>query len=346
MPPDALPATHQVHIGRSAMTFAIPRRRALALGIAAAACPLQALRAQGPAVQTLKILTGFPAGGTADALARKVADKLRGPYAAATLVENKPGAGGQIGVLALRDSPADGSTMLLTPSSMLSIYPFTYTKLQYRLEEVAPVSLGAYFNHAIGVGPAVPPSVKTLKDWLAWARANPDLAACGSPGAGSMPHMILALLARASGVEVRHIPYRGVVQGLQETVGGQLGAFCSPLGDYLPHAKGGRVRVLGVSGRTRSPFLPEVPTLREQGFEIDVREWYGFFMPGKTPAAALQRAAGHLQPALSQPDVLEYGRRFGLEVQASSASQLQELLAADAAEWKTLIQQVGFKADV
>lgn len=314
-----------------------------ALGASALGLPWAA---RSQPVELLKILTGFPAGGTADALARKVADKLRGPYAQAALVENRPGAGGQIGILALRDSPGDGTALLLTPSSMLSIYPYTYTKLQYKLDDVQPVSLGATFNHALAVGPAVPASVRSLKDLLAWAKANPEAATCGSPGAGSMPHMILALLQRQSGGELRHIPYRGVVQGMQDTLGGQIAAFCSPVGDSLPHLKGGRLRVLAVSGTQRSSFLPEVPTLREQGFDITVREWYGFFLPGKASAEAVQRSAAALQPLLAQPDVAEYGRQFGLEVQGSTPGRLKELLAADSQEWKGLIQQIGFKADV
>jgi tripartite-type tricarboxylate transporter receptor subunit TctC len=214
------------------------------------------------------------------------------------------------------------------------------------LADVAPVSLAAHFNHALAVGPAVPQSVTSLKDFLAWAKAHPELAACGSPGAGSMPHMILALLGRAAGVELRHIPYRGVVQGLQETIGGQLTAFCLPVGDTLPHLKSGRIRLLGVSGKERSVFVPDVPTLKEQGFAITVREWYGFFMPGKASPETLRRAAAYLQPALALPEVIDYGRQFGLEVQASSAPALAELLAADADEWRGIIRQIGFKADV
>src|SRR4051812_7660331 len=118
------------------------------------------VRAQSP-LETARIISGFPPGGTIDVLARRVADKLRGNYAGIVLVENKPGAAGQIGVLALKDANPDGSALLLTPSSMLSIYPFTYPKLQYRLEDVAPVSLGAYMSHGLAVGPGVPASVKS-----------------------------------------------------------------------------------------------------------------------------------------------------------------------------------------
>jgi tripartite-type tricarboxylate transporter receptor subunit TctC len=292
-----------------------------------------------------KIISGFPPGGTIDVLARRVADKLRGNYAANVLVENRPGAAGQIGILALKESPADGSTLLLTPSSMLSIYPYTYPKLQYTLQDVAPVSQGAYVNHGLAIGPGVPASVKTLKDFLAWAKANIDKANFGSPGAGSMPHLIGVLMSKFGGVELRHVPYRGTVPGVQDLVGGQISSFCGPIGDYLPHVKTGKLRVLAVSGKGRSPFLPQTPSLREQGLPITVREWYGFFLPGKASADAVRRASAYLQPALAQADLVEFGKQFGLEVQSSSADALAELLKADADEWRRLIKQVGFTAE-
>ena len=317
--------------------------RAAALGLLGCAAWPVALRAQG--LELCKILCGFPAGGTVDVLARRVADKLRGGYAKAVIVENRPGAAGQIGVIALKDSPADGSTLLLTPSSMLSIYPYTYPKLQYRLEDVAPVSVAAYINHGLAIGPAVPESVKTLKDFFAWSKANPDKATYGSPGAGSMPHLIGALLTKASGVDLRHIPYRGAQPGVQELLGGQIASFSGPSGDFIPHAKAGKLRVLAISGNERSSFLPGVPTLRELGYPITVREWYGFFLPGKAGSDAVRRAATHLQASLAQADVVESGRQLGLEVQSSSPQALAELLNADANEWRKLIKETGFTAE-
>src|SRR5439155_13945348 len=237
---------------------------------------------------------------------RKVADKLRGAYARALIVENRPGAGGQLGVVALKDAPADGSVMLLTPSSMLSIYPYTYRKLQYALEDVAPVSLAMYTHHVLSVGPAVPESVQTLKDFFAWARANPDKAAYGSPGAGSMPHLIGVLVGKASGTELRHVAYRGSAPGIQDLLGGQIAAFFGPTGDVLTHSKAGKVRVLGTSGGERSAFLPEVPTLQEQGVKVALREWYAFFMPTKTSAEAVNRAAAALRPVLADREVVEF----------------------------------------
>ncbi|MRD49135.1 Bug family tripartite tricarboxylate transporter substrate binding protein [Caenimonas koreensis] len=290
-----------------------------------------------------RILCGFPPGGTSDAMSRRLADKLRGNYASNVLVENKPGAGGQIAITQLKDSPADGSTLLLTPSSMLSIYPYVYKTLPYKpLEDVQPASLACYFNHAFGVGPAVPESVKTVKDFLAWAKANPEKANYGSPGAGSMPHLIVALLNKLTGSDLKHIPYRGSAPGIQDLLGGQISAMSSPVGDYLPYIKTGKLRVLAISGQNRSPFVPEVATYRQQGYPITVREWYGVFLPGKARPEVVRRAAAYLQPALAQNDVITSMAQFGMEVQSSSPQVLGDLLRADAEEWRRLIKQIGF----
>jgi tripartite-type tricarboxylate transporter receptor subunit TctC len=128
-------------------------------------------------------------------------------------------------------------------------------------------------------------------------------------------------------------------------VGGQISSFCGPIGDYLPHVKTGKLRVLAVSGTGRSPFLPDAPSLREHGYPITVREWYGFFLPGRAASDSVRRASAYLQPALAQPDLVEFGKQFGLEIQSSSASALAELLKADAEEWRRLIKQVGFTAE-
>jgi tripartite-type tricarboxylate transporter receptor subunit TctC len=315
---------------------------AAALGLLGGSLPMT-VRAQG--IETAKIIVGFPPGGTTDVMARKVADKLRGGYARAAIVENRPGAGGQLGVIALKDSPADGSTLLLTPSSMLTIYPNTYKNLQYRLEDVAPVSLAMYTHHVLSVGPAVPDSVKTIKEFFAWAKANPDKAAYGSPGAGSMPHLIGVLLTKGSAADFRHVAYRGSAPGIQELLGGQIASFLGPVGDVLTHLKAGRVRVLGASGKERDSFLPAVPTMREQGFRIGLREWYAFFMPARASADAVQRASAALAQAIAQPDVAEFGKQFGLEVQSSAPRALADLLKTDAAEWSGLARETGFTAD-
>jgi len=325
------------------------RRRFLgtaALGLLGGALPgAFPIRARAQGLDTAKIIVGFPPGGTTDVMARKVADKLRGPYARVVIVENRPGAGGQLGVVALKDAPPDGGTMLLTPSSMLTIYPNTYPKLQYRVDDVAPASLAMYSHHVLSVGPAVPDSVRTLRDFFAWTKANPDKAVYGSPGAGSMPHLIGVLIAKASGADLRHVAYRGSAPGIQDLLGGQIASFLGPTGDVLAHSQAGKVRVLGTSGKERSAFLPAVPTMGEQGFKIALREWYAFFLPARANPETVQRAAAALQAVLGQAEVVEFAKQFGLEVQGSTPLQLADVLKADTAEWGGLVKQTGFTAE-
>jgi len=322
-------------------------RTATATGLSASlGAPLVSL-AQTPPIETVRIIVGFPAGGTTDAFARRAADKLRGTYAVNALVENKPGAGGQIGVTALRDSPADGSVMLLTPASMLTIYPHTYPKLPYKISDVTPVSTAIYTAHAIGVGSQVPGSVRNLRDFLDWAKANPALASYGTPGAGSMPHLVAALLEKASGVALKQIPYRGSAPGIQDVLGGQLAAFSSPLGDYLPHLASGRLRVLAVTGTARSKFVPDVPTYAEQGFaELTMREWYGFFLPPRATAAVAQRANAAIRSAVATKDLIDFGVSLGQEAIASpNVDDFAATLKADAELWGSYVRRIGFTAE-
>ena len=303
-----------------------------------------AAQAQG-SLDMAKILVGFPPGGTTDALSRRVADKLRGSYASNVIVENKPGAGAQIAISALKTAPADGSTLLLTPSSMLSVYPFTYSKLPYTLDDLAPVSVACFFSHGFGVGPAVPASVKTIKDFVAWAKANPDRANFASPAAGSIPHLTAALFSKLTKADLQHVPYKGSAPGIQDLLGGQVSSMCSPVGDYLPHLKSGRLRLLATSGPQRSPFTPDVPTFKEQGIDISVREWYGFFLPAKASPEVRRRAAAYLQPALASKDLIDSMAQVGMEVQSSTPDQLAAWLKADADQWRGIVKEIGFSAD-
>jgi tripartite-type tricarboxylate transporter receptor subunit TctC len=311
--------------------------------LSALGLPLTA-NAQG-SLDMARILVGFPPGGTTDVMARRVADKLRGGYAGNVIVENKPGAGGQIAISTLKTSPADGSALLLTPSSMLSVYPFTYAKLPYTLDDLAPVSVGCFFSHGFGVGPAVPASVKTVKEFLAWAKANPDKANYGSPAAGSIPHLTAALLNKITNSNLSHVPYRGSAPGIQDLLGGQISAMCSPVGDYLAHVKSGKLRLLATSGAQRSPFTPDVPTFKEQGIDISVREWYGFFLPAKATPEARRRAAAYLQPVLNSKEMIEALASFGMEAQSSTPDQLATWMKADAEQWRGFVKEVGFSAD-
>lgn len=321
--------------------------------LAAAACAgpatllgwLPAARAQGaPPVETLKVLCGYPAGGTTDAVSRRVAERLQaGGYAKVALVDNKAGASGRIAIEELKRSAADGSVMLLTPASAISLFPHIYKSLPYRIEDVAPVGTACRIAFGFGVGPAVPASVRNLKDYLAWVRADASRAGYGSPGAGSPPHFVGALLARESGVELRHVPYRGSAPGIQDLLGGQVPAMSSPIGDYLPYLKDGRLRLLATSGATRSRFAPDVPTYAEQGFpELVMNEFYEFFLPGRAAPEVVRRAGDAVKAAVESPELVEAFARLGLEAVAMPPAELARRIREEHAQWGPIVRRVGF----
>jgi tripartite-type tricarboxylate transporter receptor subunit TctC len=304
------------------------------------------LRAQ-TMLESAKLVTGFPPGGTSDTLCRRVAEHLRGSYARLAVVENRPGAAGQIAVDVLKSSPADGSVMLQTPASIFMIYPHIYKKLSYdAFQDAVPVSLGSTFVFGLGVGPAVPESVKTLKDFLGWVKANPKLDSFGSPAAGSVPHFIGVLLGKASGVELRHVGYRGSAPAVTDLIGGQISAAMLPVGEFTQNVKAGKVRLLATSGAQRTRFAADTPTFAELGYpSLSFEEWFGFFMPGKTPSAIVQRANAALRVALAKPDVIEGLAVMGLEAKSSTPDELAALLRKDYEQWGPIVKSIGFTAD-
>lgn len=319
----------------------LTRRQLLAAsGAAVASSPLPTW-AQGH--DTARILTGFPPGGTVDVVARRVADRLRGGYARTVLVENKPGAGGRLAVDELKRSAPDGSSLLITPAAMVTLYPHLYPRLSYGLEDVTPVCAATTVVFGLAVGPGVPESVRSLKDFLVWARTTGDKAAYGSPGAGSPPHYLGALLEKETGVTLNHVPYRGTVPGIQDLLGGQIASFSGPIGDYLPHVKTGRLRVLATSGPVRSRFLPEVPTFTELGHKaLEQVEWYGFFLPGRATPELAQRAAAAIRAAMAGAEMAEGLAAFGLEVATNGPSELARAVKAEHAAWAPIVKRVGF----
>jgi tripartite-type tricarboxylate transporter receptor subunit TctC len=307
----------------------------------------QQARAQG--VDLVKILYGFPAGSSGDIVARRVAERIAGtPYTKNVgIVENKPGAGGRIALDALKQSPSDGATLCLSPFSCLSIYPHVYSKLAYDpVNDFVPVSIAALMFHGLAVGPAVPAEVKTVKDFLAWAKAHPKDANYGSPAAGSTPHFIGALLGLNNGVDLKHVPYRGSVPGVTDLVGGQIAAMVTPSGDFIANHKAGKLRVLATSGAKRSPFLPDVATFAEQGFpEFTVEEWFGFYAPARTPAATVALANAAINQALKDKALIDGLGVVGLVAQGSTAQEMAQSQRREFERWGPLVKKVGFTAE-
>lgn len=313
---------------------------------AAGAFPLAAF---AQAFETVKIINGFPAGGTADTTSRRVGERLAGSAYTknAAVVENKPGAGGRIAVDTVKAAPADGSTLLLTPYSMMSIYPHIYKTLSYDpFKDFQPVSIGAVMTHALAVGPMVPASVKTVKDYLAWAKANPDKASYGSPAAGSTPHFLAALLGLNTGVDLKHVPYRGSLPAVTDMIGGQLASTSTPTGDALANHKAGKIRILATSGAKRTPFTPEVPTYAEQGFaDLTTEEWFGFYAPAKTPANVVASANAAINAALKDKVVVDSLATFGLVAQGSTPAEMDKSQKDEFTRWGPLVKKIGFTAE-
>ena len=312
---------------------------ALSTGIFSAAAQSQ------PTPELARLLVGFPPGGSTDNVARRLAERLRGTYAANVLVENKPGAGTQIAVSALKDATPDGNTLLLSPPAPFSVYPHTYSKLPYAVEDVLPTSMVCTFPFALAVGPAVPNSVRTLQDFVAWAKANPGKSNFGSPASGSTPHLVGSVLGKLAGIDFTHIAYRGDAPGLQDLMGGQVAAYSTVLGSYLPHIKSGRLRLLAVSGTERSSFAPDLPTYREQGFALDMTEWFGVFVPARTPTATVQRVADAMRAAVAQPDFVRGLAEFGMTARSSTPQELATRLRAEAEQWRVHVKNIGLTAD-
>jgi tripartite-type tricarboxylate transporter receptor subunit TctC len=298
-------------------------------------------------IETLKIITGFAAGGTSDTICRRVATRLSPDYARTAVVENRTGAGGQIAIQYVKGAPADGATLLQTPTSMLTIYPHIYKKLPYDPQtDLTPVSLGCVFDFGFAVGPAVPLGVKTVPEFLAWAKANPLGANFGSPAAGSTPHFVGALLGKSAGIELKHAAYRGTQPAMLDLLGGQISAVSGPIGDITQHLPTGKVRILGVSGAKRSRFAPDVPTLTEQGLkDMAYSEWFAFFLPPKTPQDVVARLNAALKTALASKDVVDGLNGFGLEALSSTPAELSALIKKDTAMWGPIVKSIGFTAD-
>ena len=326
----------------------LSRRNLLQSAAAASLYPALAPYAMAQATfETVKVITGFPPGGTSDTISRRVAAKLSPGYGKSVQVENRTGAGGQLAIQAMRQMPSDGSVILQTPMSMLGIYPHIYKKLPYDpVADVTPASLGAVFDFGIAVGPAVPASVRNLEEFIAWCKANPDKANFGSPGAGAMPHFIGVLAGKARGVELKHVPYRGTQPAILEMIGGQIQAVSGPIGEFTQHVAAGKCRLLCSTGAQRSKFAPNTPTMVEQGFKDMVfGEWFGFFLPGKPAADVLQRANAALRTALADKETVDGLELMGLESRSSSPAELAALLKADFEKWGPLVKTVGFTAD-
>ena len=325
----------------------MPDRRSV-LKVALAAPALLAAGktfAQDAGSGTLRIIVGFPPGGGTDVIARIVADKLKVPFAAAVIVENKPGAAARASVDFVKNAEPDGRTLLFTPDFPITVYPHSFRTLSYDpLRDLVPIASAAKSMLTYSVGPEVPASVTSLAAFVDWCKANPARAVYATTAAGGTPHFVGVMLANAAGIAMQPVHYRGGAPALQDLIGGHVPASVNPISETLSFAQSGTIRILGVTGSARSPFLPNVPTMREQGFDVVVEGWLGTFAPARTPAAIVRALGDAIGAASRAPDMAANLARFGNVPAFEPPEQFAATVRADLERWGPIVKASGFVA--
>jgi tripartite-type tricarboxylate transporter receptor subunit TctC len=309
--------------------------------LAAAAAPLLARSQDKPPV---RILVGFPPGGSADIVARLLADKMRASLGQNVLVDNKPGAAGRVALGELKRAAPDGQTLVLAPSGALVVSPWLYKNLGFDpVRDFTPVARAVTFDFAITAGPGAPSG--DLKAILAWMKANPAKANYGTPGAGTVPHFTGVMLSQSAGVELTHVAYKGGAPAVNDLLGGQVPLVVDTPLETIEHHRAGKLRIVAVTGESRTKSLPEVPTLKEIGINMAADAFFGLYgPPGMAPdvTARLSRAVAD---ALKQPDVAERITTLGLVSAYGSGAELAATQAAHLKRWEAPIKASGFTAE-
>ena len=292
----------------------------------------------------LKILVGFPPGGSADTLARLLADKLREPLGQPVVVENKPGAAGRIAIDQLKNAANDGNTVILMPSGPVVLFPLVFKRLGYDVaRDLAPVSQLAGFQFSVVSGPKS--NVRTVAEMLAKVKADPGMASYGTSGAGTVPHFLGVMLGQAAGVELQHVPFQGGAPAMTALLGGHVAFNIDVVSESLEQHRAGKVRAIAVAGATRSPLLPDVPTLREQGVAMDATAWFAMYGAGNLAPERAQRLQQAVAAVMKEGGLRKRLDELGLEPIASTPDQLAAVQKADLAKWEKPVKATGYQAD-
>ena len=294
--------------------------------------------------RTIKLLVGFPPGGSVDVIARLLAEKLRTSLGQNVIVDNKPGAGGRVALGEVKRAAPDGQTLILSPSGALVIQPWLYSNLGYDpIKDFTAISRVTTFDFAVTAGPAAPAG--DIRTVLAWMKANPGRASYATSGAGTVPHFAGQLLAQAAGVPMTHIPYKGGAPAAQDLIGGQVPLMVDTASETLEHHKAGRVRILAVTGDQRTRALPDVPTLKEAGINISADAYFGLYGPAGMAPEVVARIDRAVAEALRDPVIQDRIYAFGLVPSHASAAELAATQAAHLKRWEAPIKASGFKAE-
>jgi len=313
------------------------------LFLAVAALILCAATAQ--AQTTARILVGYPPGGAVDALARVFAEKLAEAIGRPVVVETRTGASGQIAATALKASAPDGNTLMVVPDSALVLYPHTVRTPAYdTLKDFVPVAHVGSYDIGLAVGASVP--ANDLREWVGWTKADKKNATYGSAGAGTNLHFLGLMLAQATGVQLVHVPYRGVGPAIADLLGGQIPAVMLPLAQMLQQVKAGKVRILAHSGGRRASAAPDVPTFKELGYPaLEVSGWYCIIAPAGIRPEVVARYNEIIIQAERTPGVRDRMRALDLEIREMAPADIAAMIKAQYDRWGPIVKASGFSAD-
>ena len=293
----------------------------------------------------VRIVVPYPAGGVADLLPRTVGAKLSAKWKQPVVVENKPGASGNIGMAEGARADPDGYTLVLAPTGNLTVNQFLFRDLPFDVaRDLAPVTVLATSPNVLVVHPSVP--VKTFGELLAYAKANPGRLNFSSPGAGSGAHLAGELLNVEAGVKTVHVPYKGMAPAVSDLVGGQVQMMFAGVSTILQHVRSGKLVALAIAAPHRLPQLPDVPTVAESGIaDFDVTSWYGIVVRAGTPPAVVRKLHADMAEALAAPDVKERLATLGLEPLGNTPEEFQRMIAAESRKWSEIVRKASIKVD-
>ena len=303
-----------------------------------AALPAQA---QNYPTRPIRIIVAYTPAGTTDILARAIGQKMSERWGQPVIVENRPGAAGNIGTELAAKATPDGHTLIMGTAGTHGINVSLYKKLNWHpLKDFAPVSLVAMVPNIMVVSNALP--VKSVKDLIAYARANPGKLSYGSPGNGSTAHLSMELFKSMTGTSLVHIPYKGSAGVLADVMGGQIAVTIDNMPVYLPQVKTGKIRALAVSPAKRSAAAPEIPTIAEAGVPgYDSGAWFGLLAPAGTPRAVVELLAAETARILQLPDVSRRISELGAEPVGGTPQQFTELIKSEIAKWAKVIKDAN-----
>ena len=310
-----------------------------------------ALPFAGPAIaqpwaptRSVRIVVPFTAGGATDLTARMLAERLSPVLGQPVVVDNRPGAGGNLGADAVAKSDPDGHTLLMCTIGTASINQFLYSRMPFRPEDLAAVALVNLVANGVVVHPSVP--ARTFAELVAHAKQNPGRLNYGTPGNGTSGHMSGEFLKVRAGIDLTHVPYRGTGALIPDLISGTLQVAVHNIPAYIPHVREGRLRLLAVTSRERWFAFPDVPTVIESGVPgFEAVAWFGVQAPGRTPPAILQRYATAIGEILRDPQMIQRQREIGAEPNFLGPNEFEAFIRAENEKWREVVRVSGAKLD-